>query len=97
VFNNLGVRILRDARESSLIVMDELGFMESEALAFREEVLRLLDGDAPVLGVLKSKHTPFLDQVRVHTAVKIIEVTEKNRDEIPQMLTEIFGCEILQP
>ena len=47
VFETLGVRLL-EAKADGILVMDELGFMEAEAEAFCEAVLRCLDGDIPV-------------------------------------------------
>ncbi|MDR1953314.1 MAG: nucleoside-triphosphatase [Clostridiales Family XIII bacterium] len=90
VFDTHGARILRESRGAELIVMDELGFMESEALVFQKEVFRLLDTDRPVLGVVKARHTPFLDDVRSHVAVTVLEVTKGNRDSIPDLLARLF-------
>jgi nucleoside-triphosphatase len=90
VFDTRGVRILRESRGAELIVMDELGFMESEALVFQREVFHLLNGDRPVLGVLKAKRTPFLYEVRSHAAVTVLEVTKGNRDTIPDLLARLF-------
>lgn len=78
VFDRLGPVLLREPCD--LLIMDELGFLENDALLFQSAVLSALDGDLPVLGVIKPQHTPFLDAVRTHARVHIIEVNEKNRD-----------------
>ena len=61
VFDGLGVELLR-AQPGSLILMDELGFLEQDAAAFRREVLRCLDGSIPVLAVI-------LDQSKLPTVL----------------------------
>ena len=50
----------------SIVLLDELGFMESASPRFCDAVLRLLDGDIPVVAAVKHNSTPFLDRVRQH-------------------------------
>ena len=90
VFDGLGVELLR-AEPGSLILMDELGFLEQDAAVFRREVLRCLDGSIPVLAVIKHKtHIPFLQQIRAHPRVQLYEVTEENRDDLPAELSPLI-------
>ena len=81
VFDNLGCSLLENAERSDIIVMDELGFLESEAFAFQKKILEILDGDTPVIGVIKPRSSDFLDLVRKHPRVEILEVTPENRTE----------------
>ena len=85
VFDELGVKILRESminQDTNIMVMDELGFFENEAYAFQNEIIKCLDGTIPILGVIKPHRTEFLDRVRSHNNVEIIEVTLENRDDI---------------
>lgn len=82
IFNRVGSSLLEETKQCALIIMDELGFMESEAFDFQEKVMETLDGDPPVLGVIKPKRAPFLDRVRSHPAVCIFEVTPDNRKDV---------------
>ena len=82
VFDTLGCALLK--APCDLLVMDELGYLESDALEFQRAVLAALDGKQPVLGVIKPQHTPFLDAVRAHTSVHIVEVTMDNRETLTQ-------------
>ena len=89
VFDTVGASILASEPEgAALIIMDELGVMENEAPLFRGTVMDALDGELPVLGVIKPKHTVFLDAVRAHERSEIFEVTDGNRDELPEILAE---------
>jgi nucleoside-triphosphatase len=94
VFDGIGAELLRGAARCDLIIMDELGFMEADALVFQKTVLSILDGVTPVLGVVKppsaSKRVPFLDVVRSHEKARVFTVTSENRDEIPDMLFELL-------
>lgn len=90
VFNGLGVELLR-AEPGSLILMDELGFLEQDAADFRRQVLRCLDGSIPVLAVIKHKtHIPFLQEIRSHPRVQLYQVTEENRNELPAELSPLI-------
>lgn len=86
-FDNYGVELIRSARNSSsLILMDECGSLECQALAFQREVLDTLGGNTPVLGVIKLASRGWIDQVRNHPQVKLITVTKENRDFLPRIL-----------
>jgi len=82
VFDVFGREILDNSGKRGLIVMDELGFLESEAPDFQRAVMRHIDGDVPILGVIKPKRTGFLDGIRAHPNVTVREVTPENRDEV---------------
>ena len=86
VFDKRGAEILGASGKRDIIVMDELGFLESEALNFQEIVLGHLGKYVPVLGVIKPARTKFLDTVRSHPAAAIYEVTGQNRDKLTALL-----------
>jgi nucleoside-triphosphatase len=89
-FDVFGVKLLT-CGQNGLIVMDELGFLESNANRFNHLILELLEGDTPILGVIKTIKTPFLDQIRANNKVSVIEVTEANRDQLyPELLRVIL-------
>ncbi len=89
VFDSEGTSILASTpQDAALIIMDELGVMENEAPLFRGAVMDALDGEIPVLGVIKPKHTVFLDAIRAHKRSEIFEVTDINRNELPEILAE---------
>ena len=86
-FDNAGFEILLTTPEDAeLIIMDELGTMESDAETFKNAVLNMLDGSLPVLGVIKNKQSEFLDKIRSHPSSIIVEVTAENRDALPPQI-----------
>jgi nucleoside-triphosphatase len=89
-FEIYGAEIVRRAGRRDLIVMDELGVMEENAPRFKEAVLRRLDGEIPVAGVVKQARSPFLDAIRAHPGVEIITVTRENRDGVPERLRDFL-------
>ncbi|MBR4308687.1 MAG: AAA family ATPase [Oscillospiraceae bacterium] len=78
----------REAPEGHVILMDEIGFMESASPAFCKGILRHLDGDSPVLAVVKDKDTPFLKSVREHPKGKCFFVDAESRHSLLPCLLE---------
>ncbi|MCL2548018.1 MAG: nucleoside-triphosphatase [Symbiobacteriaceae bacterium] len=86
------VRLLSDlSPDCNLIVIDELGYLEDEAIAFQERVLSLLDGSRPVLGVLKKHSSLFLGSIARHHKVTVYEVNLQNRDQMPAEIASFFS------
>lgn len=71
---------MRPPQADSVVVMDEIGFMESSSEAFRTMILRQLNGDIPVLAAVKDLDTPFLNEVRSHPNCRRFDITPENRD-----------------
>ena len=88
-FDELGSALLSDARRhpEGLILMDECSRFERDALLFQHEILSCLDGDIPVLGVVRQNAQGWVDAIRNHPNVKLLTVTLENRNSIPD---EIF-------
>ena len=95
VFDVVGVAFLASPpKKATLLLMDELGVMESESELFKNAVLSTLNGNLPVLGVVKPKQTDFLDSIRTHDNSLVFEVTEQNRQEIPFLIAELLKREV---
>lgn len=90
VFETLGLELLSQVRDEGIILMDEIGFMEEKAEGFTSRVLELLDGDVPVIGAVKSSHpdSAYLNAVRNHPNVNLVNITKDNRDELYFSLLE---------
>jgi len=90
VFNTYGVQLLSSAKNDGIILMDEIGFMESNATIFTSKILELLDGEIPIIGAIKSTHPNcvFLNQVRTHDNVELVNITEANRNVLFEKIME---------
>ena len=79
----MGTAYLRDTRACQVVLMDELGFMESNAHAFRRAVLETLDGEVPVLAAVKDRRdVEFLRQVCDHPRAQVFHIDLANREEL---------------
>jgi len=82
VFDQAGVSLLADIPGNAVVLMDELGFIETNAHDFCRRVLQIMDGDLPVIAAVKTKDTPFLQRVRSHQNALVYSITLDNRDAL---------------
>ena len=87
VFDDLGKQYLKKAKNADLILIDEIGILEDKSYAFQEEVLKLLNGTVPIIGVVRNKPGTLTDAIKNHPRVDVIEVTRANRDKMKEELT----------
>jgi len=83
--------IERAVAESELIVMDEIGRMELCSDRFMHAVGAALGSPVPVLGTIQDRRNTFLDAVRERGDIRIITVTEFNRDELAETIADAMG------
>ena len=85
-FDRVGGGLLARSSGCDVILMDELGFLESRAYGFQKAVLEALEGETPVLGVIKPRRSPFLDLVRSHPKVAVWMVGQENRRQLSTLM-----------
>jgi len=67
-------------------LIDEVGKMELFCPALVEAVPRLLDGTVPVVLTVAQKGRGLIAQVKARADVRLVTVTEGNRDRLPEEL-----------
>lgn len=83
IYETKGASLLRNLPEGcQLILMDEIGKREKFCANFRQALWDVLDGDIPVLGVVQIRPDGFLDKIRNHPNVELLELTTENREEV---------------
>ena len=70
--------LIESARPDGLLILDEIGPMESRSPRFCAAVLKALDGDIPVLASVRDKDTPFLRAVREHKKVQCFDLNRES-------------------
>ncbi len=88
VFDNLGAALLMDIPSGSIVLMDELGFIESGEMIFCDAVLRILDGPYFVLAAVKTVDTPFLRSVLSHQNALVFNVNVYNRNTLEKQILD---------
>ena len=92
VFETLGVTLLSGIPNGAVVLMDELGFLESNSPQFCEKVLEVISGDFLIIGAIKPLASPFLDAIRKQPAITLFEITEQNRDEVADEMICAFSA-----
>ena len=94
-FERAGIAALRNAESSRLILMDEVGRMESGAAQFSARILELLEGETPIFGVVqKMADTPLTNAIRNHPNVRVIEISAENREEKAREVLALVSGEL---
>ncbi len=90
-FDEYGSQLLQQSINANLIVMDELGRFEENAEQFKKEVFNCLNGNIPVLGVIrKLDSTTWLDDVKNHPNVTILHIEKEHLEVTKKRITEHF-------
>lgn len=86
LLDTLGVQYLTDIPAGSVVVLDEIGSLESASPEFQKAVMRILSGDYTVLAAVKAANTDFLRAVRKHPDCELYIITPDNRDELYEQI-----------
>ena len=73
-------------RMDGVIVLDELGFLETNATEFTAAVLALMDRAPLVIAAVRDKDTPFLHAVRTHPRADVYRIDPDNREKLRETL-----------
>ena len=74
-----------------IIIIDEIGKMECFSKRFKDIILEVLKLQNRFLGTIALKGDPFIETIKKMPAIKLIQVTLKNRDELPLNLKKEFN------
>lgn len=92
-FQNTGYEILKRSRtseENNLILMDEIGIFEEEAINFKREIIKSLECEKNVLGVIKKKENTFLKEISERSDVLVIDIEDKTSLEVEEIKCKII-------
>lgn len=83
------VYLIEDTKPDGLLVMDEIGPMESKSPCFCAAVFAALDGDTPILANVRDNDTPFLAAVRSHPKAQCFFLTKENGS---RLFLDVLNC-----
>ena len=87
VFDRRGVQLISNIPNDAIIIMDELGFLESAATQFCNTVIRRLNEPRLVIAAVKQTNTAFLEKVRMQPNSNVYTMTVDNRDDLYEQIT----------
>lgn len=94
--NQVGVRAIEEAmKEEELVLVDEIGKIEVESEEFNEIVKIALKANKPILLTFNKKsRNPLLQDIRRRDDVRILELTDVNRDLLPYKVVDLLKEEM---
>ena len=75
-------------RDRDVIILDEIGKMECFSDVFKQAALRALDSPNIVIGTITLGGDDFITRIKSRGDIEIHEVTEENRDSLPDLIME---------
>jgi nucleoside-triphosphatase len=90
-FERLALPALASPPEGGIVLIDELGKMELASHAFRDAVSRLFEEPVALVATVHVARHPFTDALKRRPGVELVEVTVRNRDDLPQRLAARLG------
>jgi nucleoside-triphosphatase len=78
------------ASDADLYVIDEVGKMECLSRRFVAATRRLLAGTSPLLVSVAQRGGGFLAEVRDYPGALLLEVTRRNRDDLPRRVSRLL-------
>jgi nucleoside-triphosphatase len=89
--DEVAVPALLEAQQMGrLVVIDEIGPMETFSRRFCQTVEAVLCSPAAVFGTVVLRPTPFGDRVKALPGVRFIQVTPHNRDELMEEIVRLL-------
>jgi nucleoside-triphosphatase len=92
-FERLALPALVSPPEGGVVLIDELGKMELASKAFRDAVSRLLEEPVALVATVHVARHPFTDALKRRPGVELVEVTVRNRDDLPERLATRLGVD----
>jgi nucleoside-triphosphatase len=85
-FERVALPAMAAPQPVGVVVVDELGKMELASAAFRDAMSDLLDRDVAVVATVHVHRHPFTDALKRRPDLRVIRVTERSRDALPERL-----------
>ena len=86
----IAVHSMIPAKKEEIIVIDEIGKMECFSSLFKETLIKVLNLPNWTIGSIAQKGDPFIQSIKERDDVRVIKITEQNRDIlVDQILNSI--------
>lgn len=72
----------------NIIILDEIGKMECFSTKFTDAAIKALDSPNSIIGTITLGGSDFIHRVKKRDDIEITEVTNENRNELPDIILE---------
>ncbi|MFP4005793.1 MAG: NTPase [Candidatus Hadarchaeia archaeon] len=78
-------------KKSDFIVIDEIAPMEVHSEIFKDQTMKALESEKPLLAVIHQRsHSGFIGKVKRRSDIRIFEVNEKTRNYLPKKIKRMI-------
>lgn len=77
--------------KNALVIIDEIGRMQSFSELYMQTVRELLNNETAVLGTIVFDDEPWSREFKQHSEVVLLTVTEQNREALAKLCVTIFS------
>lgn len=78
-------------KEGHIVILDEIGKMECFSETFIKQAIQTLDSPNRVIGTITLGGTDVICEIKARDDITIIEVTQENRDLLPDQILNAVG------
>jgi nucleoside-triphosphatase len=82
----LAIPTLGQPTKGGVVIIDELGKMELASEPFQSAVRALFDSSVSIVATVLAGRHPFTDALKRRSDTEVLQVTRKNRDQLPDEL-----------
>lgn len=77
-------------QDAGLVVIDEIGKMECLSEKFRILIKGILRSDKTVVATIAKKGIPFIEELKRLPGIRLVEITEENRERLLKEIKELL-------
>ena len=77
-------------KNKEVVIVDEIGPMQLLSAKFKKELEKLFKAKKIVVGTIFFDSYPIVDDIKKNLEVRLITITNDNRDDIPQQVLSII-------
>ncbi|MFX0198571.1 MAG: NTPase [Candidatus Hodarchaeota archaeon] len=89
--DHIAVPSMIPTKPDAIVVIDEVGKMECLSPLFRQTLIKILDTKHRVIGSIAQKGDQFIQKIKKRNDIMLIDVSEKNRDNLSHSLITILS------
>ena len=86
--DKIAVPAIQPTTSDQMVIIDEIGKMECFSQLFQKRLLDVLNSPNVVIGSIALKGSQFIERIKTRNDVRIVQVTENNRDELVLLLAQ---------
>jgi nucleoside-triphosphatase len=80
--DRIAVPSMIPSKSEEIIVIDEIGKMECFSPLFRQTLMKILDSENPIIASIAQKGDRFIQEIKQREDILLLQISEKNRDEM---------------